>query len=325
MRCDICGCQETYIKNYSHNYTIKGKNIIFTSKRKFCKNCNNLVYDSILDNNASELAIEIYNTKYGISKDEIINLRKKLGLSQELFSKVIGCAKKTLISYEKGKSIPNDSYLILIKSLIAKPDTIITIIDANKNQFTSKEYNKINEKVNKIFSNNINQLVNEGEILPDEFNGYSIISKDKIFNIISFFSSDGILKTKLLKEMFYADFIYYRDTCKSITGLEYAKLPLGPVPDQFELLLNECSKEQIIDYKINFNGEYECHKISSIKKCDISIFDDKELEILKYVKETFKDYSSKDISEFSHKEKAYINTQIGKKISYDYAFEINSI
>ena len=39
-------------------------------------------------------------------------LRNKYNLSQELFSKIIGCAKKTLISYEKGTAIPNDNYMI---------------------------------------------------------------------------------------------------------------------------------------------------------------------------------------------------------------------
>ena len=50
--------------------------------------------------------------------------------------------------------------------------------------------------------------------------------------------------------MFYSDFINYKLTCKSITGLQYSKLPYGPVPDQFETLLNQCYKDGIIDYKI---------------------------------------------------------------------------
>ena len=61
MRCDICKSQETYIKEYEHNYNIKGKNISFIAKRRFCKSCNNLVYDSDLDNKASEIAINKYN------------------------------------------------------------------------------------------------------------------------------------------------------------------------------------------------------------------------------------------------------------------------
>ena len=143
MKCDVCNCNETYIKDYEHNYNIKGKKINFVMPRRFCKNCNNLVYDSELDNNASLKAIEIYNKLYGLDKEKIVELRHSLKLSQDLFAKIIGCAKKTLISYEKGTAIPNDNYLIIIKCLIAKPDTIITLVNANKEQFTNREYNKI--------------------------------------------------------------------------------------------------------------------------------------------------------------------------------------
>lgn len=324
MKCDFCESQETYIKDYEHNYYIKGKNITFVAKRRFCKSCKNLVFDSDLDNKASEIAINKYNKDYGITKEEIIDLRNRFNLSIELFAKIIGCAKKTLISYEKGKSIPNDSYLIILKSLIAEPDTIKIIIDANKEQFTEKEFNKINEKISSILSNNTKKLFYNSEYIPNEYNGYSKLSKEKIYNIILYFADHTVLKTKLLKEMFYTDFLYYRNNCKSITGLEYAKLQFGPVPDQFESILNECVKENIIEYKIDYENQYESHNIKSNKKYDDSIFDNDELEILKLVKEKFKNFGSKDIVEFSHKEKAFTSTKLFDKISYDYAFDIES-
>ena len=128
MKCDICGCKETYVKEHKHDFIIKGKKINLTSNRRFCKNCNNLVYDSKLDNDASKKAINLYNKKYAITKEEIIELRKKYNLSQELFSKIIGCTKKELVSCEKGNSILNDNYLIIIRNLINKPETIYTLI-----------------------------------------------------------------------------------------------------------------------------------------------------------------------------------------------------
>lgn len=325
MRCDVCESQETYIKDYEHNYNIKGKNISFVAKRRFCKSCNNLVYDSVLDNKASEIAINKYNEEYGITKEEIVDLRSRFNLSQELFAKIIGCAKKTLISYEKGKSIPNDSYLIILRSLISKPDTIKTIIDANKEQFTEKEFNKINEKIAVILPNNTKQLIFNSDYIPNEYNGYSKLSKEKIYNIILYFANQTVLKTKLLKEMFYSDFLYYKNNCKSLTGLEYTKLQFGPVPDQFESILNECLKENLIEYKIEYDNQYESHNISANKEFDVSIFDKEELEILKQIKEKFKKFGSKDIVEFSHKEKAFTSPNFFEKISYDYAFDIELI
>lgn len=222
-----------------------------------------------------------------------------------MFSKIIGCAKKTLISYEKGKSVPNDIYLIIIKSIISNPEIILTLIDVNKNQFIDKELKKIN-----LLKTNSNDNLYE-------YNGYTKLSLDKIYNMILFFADKGILKTKLLKEMFYADFVNYKNTCKSITGLEYAKLPFGPVPNNFELLLNKCVTDNIIDYNVIYNNEYECQKNFNKK-----IFTKDELDSMTKIKEKFKNLSSKDIVEYSHQEKAFLNNDY-YKISYDYSFDIS--
>ncbi len=323
MYCDVCKCTDTYVKDYEHVYTFKGKEIKFTAKRRFCKNCDSLVYDSILDNEASEIAIAMYNEKYGVTKEEIINLRNSYHLSQDLFSKVIGCAKKTLISYEKGKSIPNDSYLIILKTLLAKPESILIFIEANKDQFTSKEYDRIKSKLDKIIPNNsISVELNIDEDL-NEYNGYTKYSREKIYNMILFFAEKTILKTKLLKEMFYADFLFYKENCKSITGLEYAKLPYGPVPDQYETIINCCILKDYINYDVEIhNNDYESHNISAIKKFDKTLFTKEELNIMNKVRDKFMKFTSSDIVEYSHKEKAYTENKETSKISYDYAFDI---
>ena len=323
MKCDNCESINTYVKDYEHVYTIKGQVVRFIAKRRFCKDCDALVYDAELDNQASELAISIYNEKYGVSKEEIINLRNRYNLSQELFSKIIGCAKKTLISYEKGKSIPNDSYLIILKSLILKPDTILTLIEANKEQFTSKEFNKINAKLVPLMPNNTKGLILNIDETPNEYNGYTKISKEKIYNMILFFADKAVLKTKLLKEMFYADFLCYKDTCKSMTGLEYSKLPFGPVPDQFEYILNQGISDKIIEFDVSYKNDYECHNISSNKEFNSALFTEEELNIMNKIKDKFKTFGSKEMVAFSHNEKAFKETDYYNKISYDYAFDIN--
>lgn len=325
MKCDNCGSIDTYVKELEQSYIIKGHPISLISKRRFCLKCNSLVYDEDLDNKTTEMAIDIYNKQYGIDKNKIIELRKKYNLSQELFSKVIGCAKKTLISYEKGTSIPNDNYLIILKSLLLKPELILTILSANKEQFTSKEYSRINSKLPIFKSNNTSQLLLDKDYNPNEYNGYTKLSREKIYNVILFLADNTILKTKLLKEMFYIDFIYYKNTCQSLTGLEYSKLPFGPVPDQFEDILDDCLKNNIIDYNFSINNDYERYDIKAKKKINERVFDKDELQLLYLVKNKFKKYSSKEIVDFSHNEKAFTATKYFDKISYDYAFDINSI
>jgi len=173
MKCDNCSSEETYIKEYECDFTIKGKTITVKSKRRFCKNCNSLVYDEELDNITSKLVNEEYNRKYGILPEEITRLRKQYNLSLDQLSKIIGCAKKTLISYEKGTSIPNDTNKIIFKSLLSKPDIIDILLESNKDSYTDKEYNKIKEKILKFISNN-----NLG--ILTEHNGYTKQDNKKV-------------------------------------------------------------------------------------------------------------------------------------------------
>lgn len=323
MKCYNCGSTNTYVKDYKNDFTIKGKDISFISKRRFCHDCGKIVYDECLDNRTSELAIEMFNNKYGVPKEKLIELRKKYNLSLADFSKIIGCAKKTLISYEKGTSIPNDSYLTIIKSLISNPSLISNYIEVNKQQFTDKEYNRINSKLSIFLKNNTKQLFLNEECELSEYNGYTKLDKNKVYNVILYLIDESISKTKLLKEMFYVDFLFYKKNCKSLTGLEYCKLPYGPVPDEFEEILNNGYNAKIIscDYKIK-NG-YESIDISKKKQFDKSVFCEEELKVLEYVKKYFKNYNVKNIVDFSHKENAYIQTKDYNKISYDYSFDID--
>lgn len=324
--CDICGSNETNVKDYKHEYPVKNKKITITSKNRFCSKCNNLVYDPYLDNITLKEVFKEYNKSIGISKEDIINLRHRYNLTQEQFSKIIGCAKKTLISYEKGTSIPNDIYLVTIKTLLENPEVLEYMIESNKDRYTEKEYENINKRISDYYKNNNSLFIEEKETEPTEYNGYTELSYNKIKNILLILSENSILKTKLLKEMFYIDFISYKERGCSITGLEYAKCPYGPVPDEFDKILNSFIKNKTIKYKVEYNEfGYECHIINSIEKINNKVFDKKELEIINKIKEYFKDFNTRRIVEFTHKEKAFKETEMFKLIDYSYAFDIKDI
>lgn len=51
--------------------------------------------------------------------------------------------------------------------------------------------------------------------------------------------SAGLLKTKLMKLFNYSDMIFYKENGLAISGLKYAHLPYGPVPDNFDMILGK--------------------------------------------------------------------------------------
>lgn len=81
------------------------------------------------------------------AKEDVITLRKNYALSLNDFSKIIGCAKKTLISYEQGISIPNDNYVITLNMLIKHPKVIFFLINSNRERFTDQEIRRISKKI----------------------------------------------------------------------------------------------------------------------------------------------------------------------------------
>lgn len=318
MKCDNCGSKETYIKEYLHEYD----DIKFYAKRRFCSKCNELIYNEELDNEASKKAIREHNKKIGLEPEKIIALRKKYNLTQEQFSKIIGCAKKTLISYEQGTSIPNDIYLVTLKTLLDNPSIIKPIIESNKDRYNNKEYQIIVDRLFDIY-NEEHITIKENDL--NEYNGYTDYSFKKIKNLILYLSKNAILKTKLLKEMFYCDFMTYKNMGKSITGLEYNKYPFGPVPNNYEAILGTLLKNNSITMNIKIENDYEYNTIKNIENPNKKEFEKEELDIINKVIEYFKDYNSKKIVEYSHKEKAFIETNLYEKISYDYSFDIEDI
>lgn len=156
------------------------------------------------------------------------------------------------------------------------------------------------------------------------FTGYTNINYEKIKELNILLGKNGVLKTKLLKEMFYIDFLYYKQTTVSITGLKYIKYQYGPVPQNFERILEDLIYQNIIEYKIEYKNKFEYHEIKSKieNKLIESVFLDDELATINKVINYFDKYNSSDIVEFSNKEKAFLETKYNEYISYDYAFDI---
>ena len=57
---------------------------------------------------------------------------------------------------------------------------------------------------------------------------------------------DAYLKTKLAKLLWLSDFCHYAKHGESITGLVYCRLPYGPTPDQYYLLLGFLESDGLI-------------------------------------------------------------------------------
>jgi uncharacterized phage-associated protein len=136
-------------------------------------------------------------------------------------------------------------------------------------------------------------------------------------------------KTKLNKLLFYADFYHYKKFAFSISGLKYAPINYGPVPDDYELLFNIGRKNGIIKSVIkeidkDISGELIL-PMKNIKFND-KLFSENELKTLETVAKKFKDVPTSEIVSMSHDEKAWKeNYKKNAIIDYNYGFDLKHI
>ncbi|QUW20917.1 DUF4065 domain-containing protein [Sporosarcina sp. Marseille-Q4063] len=323
--CDTCQLEvNVSIVERAATYKFKNESFDIIEKVVVCE-CGEELYDEILDSVTMESLKNMYESRIGLSLENIKAIRARYGLSMNLFAKILGWSKSTIARYETGKYIPSISHMATLKQLNNHPEDINEYYKSNQHLFTGKEQLKIQEilkdydddKVEKDLINavNVNYKINDRTIES----GYNKFDINKVMNMILFFTQKGVTKTKLMKLLFYSDFLNFKRSSLSISGIPYEKLPYGPVPKDHDLLLSSIEKNNII--KINYDqvNEYTYINIIAVEPFDETLFTETELDAMNFVNDKFLYHGSVSISDFSHKEEGWIKTNDRDIISYDYA------
>jgi putative zinc finger/helix-turn-helix YgiT family protein len=257
-----------------------------------------------------------------LQPEDIRSHRETYGLTQQEMSRLLGWGFATISRYENG-ALQDEAHEKALR-LSLEPHNLLKLLEETPHAITSTEKRERLMKQLKALdeeSRSFEKIYLErfGQYAPDEFSGYRKLNLEKLFNAILFFCKDGMFKTKLNKLLFYADFKNYKDNSTSITGLRYVHLPLGPVPDNYEYYFATLVHDNAVRIEEVCYNDFCGEELFSAKKPDLSIFSDSELKTLLFVKEHFGRMNSKEISTFSHNEKAYTETSQQQLISYDLA------
>ena len=149
------------------------------------------------------------------------------------------------------------------------------------------------------------------------FNGYRPFSLEKMASMVAYFAKHvtDLYKTKLNKLLFYADFTNYYSHGSSISGSRYVHLPYGPIPDGYEETLETLNHYGVIDVAKQ-NSSDLVRPGSDVVKGFLTA---EERKTLDWVIETYGGMSASQLTELSHREKAYSNTRAGEEMAYEYA------
>ena len=149
------------------------------------------------------------------------------------------------------------------------------------------------------------------------FTGNRAFSLEKMAAMVSYLATrvDDLYKTKLNKLLFYADFVNYHVYGNSISGSRYVHLPYGPVPDGYEETLETLNHYGVVDVQRQSSSDL----IRGGDNPARQFLTDAEQSTMDWVVDRFGAMSASQLTEISHREKAYRFTKTGEEIAYEYA------
>ncbi|MFL6375219.1 MAG: Panacea domain-containing protein [Pyrinomonadaceae bacterium] len=153
------------------------------------------------------------------------------------------------------------------------------------------------------------------------FTGKRAFDAARLGAMVAYLVSRGhdIYKTNLNKLLFYSDMTAYFLRGEGISGATYVNMPFGPVPDHIEAVI-----ETLVS-----NGTVQRRDVPDIGKnavrfelgyegADSELSDD-DRQVLDWVLKTYGEMGAGELSELSHRERAYKDTRPLEPIAYEYA------
>lgn len=237
---------------------------------------------------------------------------------------MLGWGGATLSRYENG-ALQDDAHDRAFR-LAMVPEGLRTLVRNDRQVLTEEKRKRILDIIDssrRARNSSLDYLKVITNYNPGILSGFRKMDIRKLFGTIEFLckGNGGIPKTKLNKLLFYADFKHFKENGVSITGARYARLPFGPVLNDYEHFFATLIHEEGLitvderSFSNGANGEYYFTNSAP----DIELLSDSELSTLLGIKEYFRNINATRISELSHNEPAYIKTENSNLISYEYA------
>ncbi len=327
-------CEATAILSYE-NKEVEFRKESYKYKEFYytCNECSEDFTTTEIDTVSINQVYNQYREKHDLLfPEELLSLRSFYGLSAVKMSQVLGLGINAYSNYEKGE-VPSLSNSNLIKS-IKNISFFRSLLDSNKDLFSPNTYRKILLNLERLTElkdkdSSCSCRINLYD-RPNKFTGYTMLNSKKIENLILYFlakcNPDYNDKLKINKLLFYTDFSNYKINGSSVTGLSYRAIQHGPIPSHYENIFSSVlEKENLIEANFVESSKGHVYELfTPISKYDLSFFSEIEIEQIDRIIEKFKNMSTWELVELSHKEQAWIDLNGSKEIiNYqDYAFDL---
>lgn len=302
--------------------TVRGEKIAVQAAYFRCRVCGDEFEEPGARDEVAE-AYALYREKTGLMQpEEIKRLREGYGLTQAELAKVLGFGAVTLSRYENGmlQTVAQDRMLQMLRD----PRAFWTLCrqSAEAGEISGATLQRVREKslpglsVEMSLDPAVQMALAHGS---DHLSGGRPFDSEKFRNVVLFLCEKPRWKTTMNKLLFYADFESHRQCGHSITGARYVHATFGPCPDKYEALFAWLVDRKDITISERSVGKHLGDEIQALRKPNTGIFSNRELHVLRTVRGRLGRRTASDLSNLSHDEQGYRETQDGELISYRYA------
>lgn len=284
MICLSCDSQNIEKKRVKSKATFKGDHIETISEKMLCKDCGESFLTEPQMSQFRRNLADAYREKNGLLKSEDIkNYRKKLGVSQIEFARMIGAGDSSVKRWETNR-VQDRVYDMIIRSR-CDPSYISDNIVKNM----------------------------EDLAIEDEHTGYCKFRLSRYLQLLARIIAYTPTPLYYFKVLYMIDETHFLNYGATISGLRYAALEYGPVPEDYRRINEYIVKNGYASIKnVNSIGNFSIHV--HFNKED---FTDTENEIIDQIIRTLKEKGKKYWFKKSHESQLYKKTNPYELIKFE--------
>ncbi len=333
--CPTCeDLRETRRDTWQETYKVRGQDITVPVSVEVCIECGEALGDDKQDQQIVTAAYDEYRRRHNLlHPEQIKEIRRMYRLSQKSFAALLGMSEATVNRYEHG-SLQEQSHDNAIRA--CRDRQFFQDLLQRRGDLLSEWQRKRTEDAlagqetpNSAFLQALSEA--NGICMPVEVSertGFRRLDYDRLaFVIVRLCQMLGEISTTVInKLLFYADFLNFKTTTVSMTGAAYRRLDYGPVLADYDGLLSRMEAEEILirrerDYPKGYTGYYyQTGPNAATLGIELTPHEQKVLE---HVTKTLGRLNAATISDRSHRESAWLNTEDRQLISYKEAANLS--
>ena len=326
------------VKNVTRQLVVRGSDVHASQFEALCPNCGEMIADEEISRANLDSALAAYRVKEELlSPEEIKRAYAQYGLTQKSFATLMNLGGATLSRYEHG-ALQTKQIDVAIRQA-SQPENILALLEERGSDIPASQVESARKSAASMLAEISDaasaEVFPEGNFrlslsgsTPSVRNGFRKLDWRRAKEMVVYFAHGctNLGRVKLNKAMFYADFACFASSARSMSGLMYARATHGPVVDQYDAFFGEMVREGVIQECSVLYGPYDVNVFQPISEFDASIFTRQELDILGKVAEFVNEFATAtELSNYSHKERLWVENDDGKLLSYLAASELNDL